>query len=129
MKLIAQAAPAAQTTAATTTTTTEPAPAAAEGTPPPQGGMGSTLIFIVLLFGIFYFMMIRPQQRKEKERQKMIAELRAGRKVSFAGGLIGTIKEAREQTFLIELCPGTTVEVARGAVAAAIAEPAAEGTK
>lgn len=123
MKLIAQAAP---TPAATTTTTTEPAPAADGSPPPPQGGMGSTLIFIVLLFGIFYFMMIRPQQRKEKERQKMIAELRAGRKVSFAGGLIGTIQEAREQTFLIELCPGTTVEVARGAVIAAVDEQPAD---
>ena len=111
MKLIAQAAP---TPAATTTTTTEPAPAADGSTPPPQGGMGSTLIFIVLLFG------------KEKERQKMIAELRAGRKVSFAGGLIGTIQEAREQTFLIELCPGTTVEVARGAVIAAVDEQPAD---
>lgn len=128
MKLIAQAAPAAQ--AQTTTTTTEtPAPDAQGAQPQPQGGLGSTLIFVALLFGIFYFMMIRPQQRKEKERQKMIAELRAGRKVSFAGGLIGTIKEAREQTFVIELCPGTTVEVARGAVAAAIDEPAATDKK
>ena len=50
----------------------------------------------------------------------MISELRAGRRVSFAGGLIGTIVEAKEQTFVIEICPGTTVEVARGAVAAAI---------
>lgn len=118
-----QAAPAAPTTDATGATTEQPVDAGAPQ-PPPQGGMGSTLIFLALLFGIFYFMMIRPQQRKEKERQKMIAELRAGRKVSFAGGLIGTIVEAREQTFLIELCPGTTVEVARGAVAAAVDAPA-----
>lgn len=89
-----------------------------------QGGFGGTLIFIVLLFGIFYFMMIRPQQRKEKERQKMISELRAGRRVSFAGGLLGTIVEAREQTFVIEVCPGATVEVARGAVMTAADEAA-----
>lgn len=99
-----------------------------EGGAPQQaqqpGGFGGTLIFIVLLFGIFYFMMIRPQQRKEKERQKMISELRAGRRVSFAGGLLGTIVEAREQTFVIEVCPGATVEVARGAVMAAADEAA-----
>lgn len=110
------------------------APAMAqEGAPaqaPAQSGGGfTTLIMIVLLFAIFYFMMIRPQQRKEKERQKMISELRAGRKVSFAGGLIGTIKEAKEQTFVIEICPGSTVEVARGAVMAAADEPAAELAK
>ena len=91
--------------------------------------LGNPLVMIILLFAIFYFMMIRPQQRKEKERQKMISELRAGRKVSFAGGLIGTIKESKEQTFVIEICPGSTVEVARGAVMAAADEPAAEPAK
>ena len=91
--------------------------------------LGNPLVMIILLFAIFYFMMIRPQQRKEKERQKMISELRAGRKVSFAGGLIGTIKEAKEQTFVIEICPGSTVEVARGAIMAAADEPADEPAK
>ena len=75
---------------------------------------------MLLILAIFYFMMIRPQQRKEKERQKMIAALRAGRRVSFAGGLIGTIVEAKDETFVIEICSGTTVEVARGAVVAAL---------
>jgi preprotein translocase subunit YajC len=84
----------------------------------PQGamGMGGMMIPMVLVFGIFYFMMIRPQQRKEKERLRMIAELRAGQKVVFAGGLIGTIAEARDATFLVEVAPKVSVEVARGAV-------------
>jgi preprotein translocase subunit YajC len=85
----------------------------------PQGGMmgmGGMMIPMVLVFGIFYFMMIRPQQRKEKERLRMIAELRAGQKVVFAGGLIGTITEARDATFLVEIAPKVSVEVARGAV-------------
>ena len=84
----------------------------------PQGaaGMGGMLLPMVLVFGIFYFMMIRPQQRKEKERLRMIAELRAGQRVVFAGGLIGTIVEARDATFLVEIAPKVSVEVARGAV-------------
>lgn len=86
------------------------------------GGMLTTLFPFILLFGIFYFMLIRPQQRKEKERQKMISELRAGRRVSFAGGLMGTIVEAKEQTFMIEIAPGMVIEVIRGAVIAAIDE-------
>jgi len=79
-------------------------------------GVGGMLIPMVLVFGIFYFMMIRPQQRKEKERLRMITELRAGQKVVFAGGFIGAISEAREHTFLIEIAPKVLVEVARGAV-------------
>lgn len=137
--------PTAQATAQTTAQTPAPTSGESEGGAPtvtvedatPQQAqpsgiaavLGNPLVMIILLFAIFYFMMIRPQQRKEKERQKMISELRAGRKVSFAGGLIGTIKEAKEQTFVIEICPGSTVEVARGAVMAAADEPAAEPAK
>ncbi|MEG1788569.1 MAG: preprotein translocase subunit YajC [Kiritimatiellia bacterium] len=113
--------------AQTTTATTTSAPAGAQ---PQQGGFSiMTFLPFILLFGVFYFMMIRPQQRKEKARQKMISELRAGRRVSFAGGLIGTIVEAKELTFIIEICPGTSVEVTRSAVAGAIDEIADPNTK
>ena len=93
-------------------------PAAQQG-----GGMGM-FVPMLLIFASFYFMMIRPQQRKEKERRKMIDELRAGAKVVFAGGFIGTIKEAREKTFLIEIASGVNVEVARASVSGVAEEPA-----
>ena len=86
------------------------APAAAQ-----PGGMGM-MIPMLLILAIFYFMMIRPQQRKEKERRKMIEELRAGARVVFAGGFIGTIVEAKEKTFKIEIADGVSVEVARSSV-------------
>ena len=89
------------------------APAAA--TPQQAGGM-SMMIPMLLILAIFYFMMIRPQQRKEKERRKMIDELRAGAKIVFAGGLMGTIQEATEKTFKVEIAPGTTIEIARSCV-------------
>ena len=88
------------------------APAAAQ---PQSGGMGM-LVPMLLIFAIFYFMMIRPQQRKEKERRKMIEELRAGAKVIFAGGLMGTIQEATEKTFKVEISPGVAIEIARSCV-------------
>ena len=88
---------------------------AAGAAQPAAGGMGM-MIPMLLILAIFYFMMIRPQQRKEKERRKMIDELRAGAKIVFAGGLMGTIAEATEKTFKVEICPGTTVEIDRGCV-------------
>ena len=91
------------------------APAAA---PQQSGGMGM-MIPMLLILAIFYFMMIRPQ-RKEKERQKMIEELRAGAKILFAGGFIGVIQEATEKTFKVEIAPGVAVEVARSSVTAVI---------
>jgi len=88
--------------------------------PAQQGGMAGIsgmLLPMVLVFGIFYFMMIRPQQRKEKERQKLISELRAGQRIMFGGGLIGTVAEVKEHTFMVEVSPKVTIEIARGAVA------------
>lgn len=86
----------------------------------PQAGGFGMMVPMLLILAIFYFMMIRPQQRKEKERRKMIEELRAGAKIVFAGGLMGTIQEATEKTFKVEICPGTTVEIARGCVSGVV---------
>lgn len=94
----------------------------------PQGGIGGMLIPMALIFGLFYFMMIRPQQRREKERQKMISELRAGARVIFAGGLIGVISEVRDGVFVIEIAPKVLVEVARAAVSNVLKEGEAPPT-
>lgn len=81
------------------------------------------LMMPLLLIAIFYFMFIRPQQRKEKERRKMIDELRAGAKIIFAGGIIGTIVEASEKSFVVETVEGK-MEVLRSCVQGVVEEAA-----
>ena len=71
---------------------------------------------MLIIFGIFYFMMLRPQQRKDKERRKMIAEIKSGARVLFSGGIIGTIVNVKEDTFIIRIAEKVKIEVARGAV-------------
>lgn len=95
---------------------------AAAAAPAPQAGGMGMLVPMLLILAIFYFMMIRPQQRKEKERRKMIDELRAGKKVIFAGGLMGKIVEAKEKTFKIEIAGDVVIEVARAAVQTVVEE-------
>jgi preprotein translocase subunit YajC len=119
--LFAQAA--APAAAAQTQPAETPAPATAPAQQP--GGM-SMFVPMLLIFAIFYFLMIRPQQRKEKERRKMIEELRAGARVVFAGGFIGTIVEAKEKTFKIEIAGDVVVEVARAAVQNIVEDEAAK---
>jgi len=92
-----------------------------------QGSMIPMLVTMMLVFGIFYFLMIRPQQRKEKERQKTISELRAGQRVLFGGGLIGSIVESRPYTFMIEISNGVRVEAARGSVIRVLKDGEAAG--
>jgi len=100
--------------------------------PPAASPFGGMMTMLLIFFAIFYFMMIRPQQRKEKERKKQIEQLRAGVKVSFAGGLIGTIHEVKEHTFLVKVADNTIIEIARGAINGIISDPnapAAPATK
>lgn len=105
-------------------TATEVQPAGADAPQPPQPQQGGFMmpVMMLLLIALFYVMMIRPQQRKEKERRKMIDELRAGKKVIFAGGLMGKIVEAKEKTFKIEIAGDVVIEVARAAVQTVVEE-------
>lgn len=106
-----------------TATEVQPAGADAPQAPQPQqGGFMMPVIMMLFLIALFYVMMIRPQQRKEKERRKMIDELRAGKKVIFAGGLMGKIVEAKEKTFKIEIAVDVVIEVARAAVQTVVEE-------
>jgi len=63
-----------------------------------------------------YVMMIRPQQRKDKTRRAMLAELKKGDKVLFAGGLIGTIASINDKTAKIKVADNVRLDVARGAI-------------
>lgn len=80
------------------------------------GGMFNMMVPMILIFGILYFMMIRPQQRKEKERREMITNLKSGERVVFGGGMVGTVTNVKEGTFVIKIADNVKVEVLRGAV-------------
>lgn len=66
------------------------APQGAQG----QGGGGNLLgMFLpfVLIIAVVYFFMIRPQQKRQKEHQKMLADLKKGDRVLTTGGMYATI--------------------------------------
>jgi preprotein translocase subunit YajC len=81
-----------------------------------SGGMMNMMLPMVLIFGIMYFMMIRPQQRKEKERRALINNLKSGTRVLFGGGIVGTITNVKDATFMVKIAENVKIEVARGAV-------------
>ena len=83
---------------------------------PQGGGILGMLLPMVIIFAIFYFMLIRPQQRKEKERQKMIDQIKSGERVMFCGGMIGTVVNLKDVILVIKVADSVKVEVARGAV-------------
>ena len=72
---------------------------------------------MLLIFGVFYLLLIRPQQKKQRQLQATIAELKAGDKVVTTGGVIGVITAVRDTSFLIRSADKSILEIARSAVA------------
>ncbi len=103
----------AQEAAATAT----PAPAAR----PAGSGWGSFIIFIPI-FGLMYFLMIRPQQKKQKQIQEMLQQLKTGDKVMMNSGALGTVVSVAEKTVRISFADGHQVDFVRAAVAEILAE-------
>ena len=67
-----------------------PSPAFAQAAGGAAGGFAS-FVPLILIFAIMYFLLIRPQQRKMKEHQKMVSELRKGDQVVTQGGIKGKV--------------------------------------
>ena len=84
-----------------------------------QGGLGALggLLPMLLIIGVFYMLLIRPQQKRQRELQQTISELKAGDRVVTTGGVIGTITTVRDTSFLIRSGDKSILEIARSAVA------------
>jgi preprotein translocase subunit YajC len=86
------------------------------------GSMFSTLIMFALIIGIFYFMILRPQQKRQKERQKLLDALKKGDKIVTAGGLHGTIAGLDEKTVLLQVADNVKMKFDRSAIGSVITE-------
>jgi len=88
--------------------------------PSPEGGSGgglvSTLIMFGLIFLIFYFMIIRPQQKRAKEREKMIAGVQRGDKIVTSGGMHGTVAGIDEKTALVDFGNNVKIKMEKSAI-------------
>ena len=84
-----------------------------------QGGLGALggLVPMLLIIGVFYLLMIRPQQKRQRELQEMISQLKAGDRIVTTGGVIGTITTVRDTSFFIRSADKSILEIARSAVA------------
>ncbi len=89
---------------------------AAAGRPSPGGSLNGLWIFIPI-FGLMYFLMIRPQQKKQKQVQEMLRQLKAGDKVMMNSGALGTISGVTEKTVKVTFADGHVIEFVRAAVA------------
>jgi preprotein translocase subunit YajC len=63
----------------------------------------SVLLLQVAGFGlVFYFLLIRPQSQARKKHEQILAGLKKGDEVTTSGGIIGKVKEVKEDRVTIE---------------------------
>ncbi|HTJ29576.1 MAG TPA: preprotein translocase subunit YajC [Acidobacteriaceae bacterium] len=77
-----------------------------------------TLLLPVLMIAVVYLMMIRPQQKKQKQWQQMLSELKTGDRITTNGGMRGTIISLKDDTMILRVAPdGIKIEVVKSAIA------------
>ncbi len=88
--------------------------------PSGEGGEASfltTLLPMILVFAVFYLLLIRPQQKKAKEHQVMLRNLKKGDSVMTQGGLFGTVVALSDRVVTLEIAEKVRVRVSRAHVA------------
>lgn len=80
----------------------------------PAGNPLTAFMPLILMFGIFYFLLIRPQQKKQKELQALVKNLKKGDKVVTSGGVIGIVHTLQDDYVVLKVGEGDTkIEVLR----------------
>ena len=78
--------------------------------------LGGLLPFI-LIFVIMYFLILRPQQKRAKQHQEMVKNLRRGDNVITSGGLVGKVtKVVDDDQIEVEISDGVRVRQMRSMV-------------
>ncbi|MFZ1322878.1 MAG: preprotein translocase subunit YajC [Ignavibacteria bacterium] len=83
------------------------------------GGIESILSSIVpflLIIFIFYFLILRPQQKRQKERAKLLESIKKGDKIITAGGMHGLVEGLDDKTLLVKITDNVKVKMERSAV-------------
>ena len=79
--------------------------------------LGGLLPFIAI-FVIMYFLILRPQQKRSKQHQDMVKNVRRGDNVVTSGGLIGKVTKVVDDDQLeVEIADGVRVRQLKSMVA------------
>ncbi|WP_421738492.1 preprotein translocase subunit YajC [Caulobacter sp.] len=71
---------------------------------------------ILLMVVLFYFMLIRPQQKRAKEHQVMLSNLKRGDNIVLSSGMLGKIVRVEDKEVGVEIAQGVTVKVVKGMI-------------
>ena len=92
-------------------------PAFAQGATSAAGGADIALQVVpfVLIFVIMYFLILRPQQRRVKEHQNMVKNVRRDDTIVTTGGIVGRVTKVADEAseIEVEIAPNVRVRALR----------------
>lgn len=91
-------------------------PAFAQGAAPASGAdIALQVVPFVLIFVIMYFLILRPQQRRLKDHQALVKNVRRDDTVVTTGGLVGRVTKVIDDQpeIEVEIAPNVRVRIVR----------------
>lgn len=93
------------------------AQAAATAAAPQQPGLMSMVTLFAPMFLVIYFFIIRPQNKKLKEHQKLIEQIKSGDDVVTTSGILGKVTGVTEKILTVEIADGVKVKMLKTQIA------------
>lgn len=88
--------------------------AQAAGAPGDTNSMLMSLLPFALIFVIMYFLILKPQQKKLKDHQELVKNIRRGDTVVTSGGLVGKVtKVVDDDQIEMEISDGVKIRQMR----------------
>ena len=88
---------------------------AAGGTP--GGDIISMILPLVMIMGVFWFLLIRPQQKRLKDHQELVKNVRRGDTVVTGGGIVGKVhKVVDDNEVILEIAENVRIRVVKSSI-------------
>jgi preprotein translocase subunit YajC len=89
----------------------------AQSTAPTGGPPALVGIFpIVAVLAVFYLIVIRPEQKKRKEHEALVKNLKRNDQVLMVSGIYGKVVNVGEKTLSVQIAPNVQVQVDPSAI-------------
>ena len=79
-----------------------------------------SLLPLVAIALLFWLLIIRPASRRQKDQARMQSSVSLGDEVMLTSGIFGTVTELTDDRLMVDIAPGVTIRVARGAVGSVV---------
>ena len=82
------------------------------------------LLPFALILVAFYFLILRPQRARARQAEQLQATMAPGVEIMTTSGIYGTVLEVRDDSIVLEVAPGSTLRISKGAVGRVLADDA-----